>query len=63
MIKKNWIVVTEFNEWVGTCTKMTFEEVREELKEIRQCLIDDGKPADTELIVYETVGESVSYKS
>jgi hypothetical protein len=53
MEKKSYIIVTEFNEWVGTQYRVTMDELKEEVKLIRERLVADGKPADTEIVIIE----------
>jgi hypothetical protein len=50
---KSYIIVTEFNEWVGTPSNVTMDELKEEVIQIRERLVADGKPADTDMIAYE----------
>ena len=53
MEKKSYVILTEFNEWVGTSFNVTMDELKEEVKEIRERLVADGKPADTEIVIFE----------
>lgn len=56
--KKNYIIVNEYNTWCSTLTQVTMEELKEEVKNIRQYMKEDGLSEDTELIAFEFVGTS-----
>ena len=53
MEKKSYIILTEFNEWVGTSFNITMDELKEEVEEIRERLVDNGSPEDTKIVIFE----------
>ncbi len=61
-MKQSYIFLTEFNEWVGTLINATQDEYTQYLEEIKNRLREDGKPEQTEIIIYKVDPVSIIIK-
>jgi len=61
-MKKSFIFLTEFNEWVGTLMDATDEEFKQYLSDLMKRLLEDGSPDQTQIVIYEINPPSISIK-
>jgi len=56
---KNYIVVSEKNEWLSTLTNVEPEKLQEEMSYI---VLEMDVEEDTKVFAYEYVGEAIEFK-
>lgn len=61
-MKKSYIILSEDNQWLSTGYDKTQEEIDEDVKQVRQGLIEDGvykEGEDYALLLFEIEGTSI----
>jgi|WetSurSiteA1Bulk_404760.scaffolds.fasta_scaffold266718_1 hypothetical protein len=57
--KKSYIIVDEYNRWLGTGYDATPEEIEEDIKDIRKQLAADKGDDDIDLLLFEINGKPI----
>lgn len=56
---KNYIIVSESNKWLSTGYDATDKQIKDDIKEVRKKLKEDGEDAKQDLLLYEITGTPI----